>query len=114
PGPTDLSRNQSHDLQQFIRSEIGDRVALATVPCGCGNRLPRVASMEGRTADYFWVRAGETYRQLLSFVFKPAFESVPGVREWQAVQEDRNRVRVRVEPLPGATVAASRCLQARR
>src|SRR5204862_3103063 len=65
-------------------------------------RLPRVERIDGRTADYFWVRAGAGYRQLLSFVFKTAFERVPTVREWQVVQEDRNRLQVRVELQPGA------------
>jgi len=100
--------NLANDVQPFIRYEIGDRVTMADTPCQCGNRLPRVARIEGRTADYFWVRAGNGYRQLLSFVFKTAFEPLAGVREWQAVQEDRNRIRARLEPLPGASPDAAR------
>jgi hypothetical protein len=38
---------------------------------------------------------------VLSFVFKTAFEAVHEAREWQVVQEERNRVRVRLELLPG-------------
>lgn len=114
PGHKVLVTNLANDVQPVIRYEVGDRVTMATAPCGCGSRLPRIASIDGRTADYFWVRSGGTYRQLLSFVFKTAFEAVPGVREWQAIQEDRNRVRVRVEPLPGARLDPSRCREAVR
>jgi phenylacetate-coenzyme A ligase PaaK-like adenylate-forming protein len=109
PGQKVLVTNLANDVQPFIRYEVGDRVTMATTPCGCGSRLPRIAGIDGRTADYFWVRTGETYRQLLSFVFKTAFEAVPGVREWQVIQEDRNRIRVRLEPLPGAGPDPSRC-----
>ena len=34
-----------------------------------------------------------------------------GVREWQVVQEDRDRLRDRLEPLPGARPDPSRCLE---
>lgn len=107
PGHKVLVTNLANDVQPFIRYEIGDRVTMADSPCRCGNRLPRVARIEGRTADYFWVKAGGGYRQLLSFVFKTAFEPLAGVREWQAVQEDRNRIRARLEPLPGASPDAA-------
>jgi phenylacetate-CoA ligase len=114
PGHKVLVTNLANDVEPFIRYEIGDRVTMATTPCGCGNRLPRVERIDGRTADYFWVRAGGAYRQLLSFVFKTAFESVPGVREWQVIQEERNSLRVRVEMLPGASPDAEQVLGALR
>jgi phenylacetate-coenzyme A ligase PaaK-like adenylate-forming protein len=64
-------------------------------------RLPRIARIEGRTADVFWVRDDAVYRQVQGEVFKHALDSAREVREWQAVQEDRNRVRVRLELIPG-------------
>ncbi len=114
PGHKVLVTNLANDVQPFIRYEVGDRVTMATAPCRCGSRLPRVASIDGRTADYFWVRAGGSYRQLLSFVFKTAFEALPEVLEWQVVQEERNRIRVRLEPRPGAHPDPSRCLEVLR
>ncbi len=36
-------------------------------------------------------------------MFKNAFDYTREVREWQAVQVERNRVKVRLELLPGAT-----------
>jgi len=110
PGHKVLVTNLANDVQPFIRYEVGDRVTMATTTCRCGCRLPRIASIDGRTADYFWIRAGDDYRQLLSFVFKTAFEGLPGLREWQVIQEERNRIHVRLEPLPGARPDQSRCL----
>jgi phenylacetate-coenzyme A ligase PaaK-like adenylate-forming protein len=106
-----LVTNLANDVEPFIRYEVGDRVTMATAPCRCGSRLPRIASIDGRTADYFWIRAGGQYRQLLSFVFKTAFESLPGLLEWQVIQEERNRIRVRLEPLPGTHPDPARCLE---
>jgi phenylacetate-coenzyme A ligase PaaK-like adenylate-forming protein len=97
-----LLTNLANTVQPFIRYELGDRIALANGPCPCGSRLPRVARIEGRSAEVFWVRDGRGYRQVQGEVFKHAFDSAREVREWQAVQEGRNRVRVRLELLPGA------------
>jgi phenylacetate-coenzyme A ligase PaaK-like adenylate-forming protein len=97
-----LVTNLANCIQPFIRYEVSDRIAMADEQCGCGSRLPRIARIEGRTADVFWVRAGGDYRQVQGEVFKHALDYVAEVREWQAIQEDRNRFRVRLELLPGA------------
>ena len=102
PGQKVLITNLANFAQPFIRYEVGDRVTLATGPCDCGNRLPRVARVEGRSADFFWVRSGAGYRPLLVYPFQHAFEYLREVREWQAVQQERNRFLVRLELLPGA------------
>jgi phenylacetate-CoA ligase len=94
--------NLANTVQPFIRYEIGDQIALDDGPCACGSRLPRVARIEGRNADVFWVKDGGRYRPIQSEVFIHAFDYAREVREWQAVQEERNRVRVRVELVPGA------------
>jgi phenylacetate-CoA ligase len=103
-----LLTNLANQIQPFIRYEIGDRVTMATTACGCGNLLPRIERLEGRTADFFWIGADDGYRQLLYFVFKTALEMVPEIREWQAIQEERNRILVRLEVLPGAALERSR------
>jgi phenylacetate-coenzyme A ligase PaaK-like adenylate-forming protein len=103
PGCKVLMTNLANRLQPFIRYEVGDVVTMADVPCRCGNRLPRVAHIDGRSADTFHIRDGHRYRQVIGSVFKNAFDYTREVREWQAVQVDRNRVEVRLELLPGAT-----------
>ncbi len=97
-----LITNLANTIQPIIRYEIGDLVTMAAAPCVCGNRLPRVESIQGRTADTFWVEDGGRYRQMISSLFKNSFDYTREVREWQAEQFERNRVRVRLEILPGA------------
>lgn len=108
PGARVLITNLANTVQPIIRYEIGDVVTMATEPCGCGSRLPRVERIEGRTADVFWIWDGGRYRQLINCIFKNGFDYLHDVREWQAVQEGRNRVRVRMEPLPGTRLDLAR------
>jgi hypothetical protein len=67
--------------------------------------------VQGRAAEVFWVRSGAGYRALTAYPFQHALEYFRGVREWQAMQEDRNRIVVRVELLPGATIDLDRARQ---
>jgi phenylacetate-coenzyme A ligase PaaK-like adenylate-forming protein len=102
PGHKVLLTNLANTVLPFIRYEIGDRIVMATGPCPCGNRLPKIERVDGRAADFFWVRAREGYRPLLAYPFQHAFEFLREVREWQAIQQERNRFLVRLELLPGA------------
>jgi phenylacetate-coenzyme A ligase PaaK-like adenylate-forming protein len=77
---------------------------MAAEPCRCGSRLPRVLKIEGRAADTFHIRDGDGYRQVINSVFKNAFDYTREVREWQAVQVERNKVVVKLELLPGQTL----------
>ena len=104
PGAKVLVSNLANAALPFIRYEIGDVVTMATAPCRCGSRLPRVEQIEGRSADTFWINAGGGYRQLISSVFKNAFDYTREVREWRATQIERNRFEIEVELIPGATL----------
>lgn len=101
PGAKVLITNLCNRIQPFIRYEVGDLVTMAKEPCECGNGLPRVGHIEGRSADTFWIKDGPGYKQVINSVFKNAFDYTREVREWQAVQTERNRVVVRLELLPG-------------
>lgn len=103
PGSRVLITNLANHALPFLRYEVGDVVTMASTPCGCGSRLPRVEKIDGRTSDTFWVEDGGKYRQLISSVFKNTFDHSREVREWQAVQLERNRFLVRVEVLPGGS-----------
>lgn len=98
--------NLSNFVQPMIRYEIGDRLKMATAPCRCGSRLPRIERIGGRVGDVFWVRSGTGYRTLSAYPFQHAFEYLRELREWQVTQEDRNRLRVRFEMMPGAKLDA--------
>ncbi len=111
-----LLTNLANTVQPFIRYEIGDRLIMATEPCGCGNRMPRIEKIVGRVADFFWVRTSTGYRPLTAYPFQHAFDYRREVREWQAEQVERNTIVVRLEPIPGAVpdlVAAQKRLEER-
>jgi len=103
-----LITNLANRVQPFIRYELGDRVAMATEPCHCGSRLPRIERIEGRTADILWVKEQDAFRPLPGETFKHALEYVREVREWQAEQTERNRIRVLLELLPGTELDRAR------
>jgi phenylacetate-CoA ligase len=96
-----LVTNLANRVQPCIRYEIGDRVAMATGPCCCGSRLPRIARLEGRAAELFWTRDGDRYGFVSGPLLQVVADSLGDVREWQAVQQERNRIEVRLQLLPG-------------
>lgn len=98
-----LMTNLANTVQPFIRYEIGDRLVMATEQCTCGNHLPRIEKLLGRAADFFWVNTPTGFRPLTAYPFQHAFDYLRDVREWQAEQVERNRVVVRLEPIPGAS-----------
>ena len=95
-----LVTNLANTVQPFIRYEVGDRVSIAEEPCRCGSRLPRVAHVEGRAAEIFWVHDGSKYRMVHAALFHSVIDSLGQIREWQAIQTERNRLVVRLELLP--------------
>lgn len=95
-----LITNLANDVQPIIRYEISDLVKMSTEPCACGSRLPKIAEIQGRGTDTFWVGENGDRRQITAFLFKNAADYMHHVREWQAVQEERNRIHVRLLPLP--------------
>jgi phenylacetate-CoA ligase len=99
-----LVTNLANRVQPFIRYELGDQITLADESCSCGSRLPLIGRIEGRTADVIWIRDGDSYRRVIGEVFDLVFDPLYEVREWQAVQVDRNRVRLRIELLPGVSL----------
>jgi phenylacetate-CoA ligase len=108
PGQKVLITNLANTVQPFLRYEVGDVVTMANIPCRCGSRMPRIERIGGRAADVFWVGEGARRRRLINLVFTHAFEYLSELREWQAVQTDRDRVLVRLEPLPGAELDLAR------
>jgi phenylacetate-coenzyme A ligase PaaK-like adenylate-forming protein len=104
-----LLTNLANETQPFIRYEIGDRLTMAPDgPCACGSRLPRIASIEGRAMEDFWVPDGSSYLRLNGGVLQAACDYLHGVREWQAVHRERDRIEFRVEPLPDTRPDAGR------
>ena len=103
-----LITNLANHVQPIIRYEIGDIVTMATKDCGCGSNLPLVASVEGRDSDVFWIEGNQGERALPPAVFDVAIGKVVEVREYQIIQEEPNRFRILIEPLPGENVDRDR------
>lgn len=106
-----LLTNLFNRVQPIVRYEVGDMIALSETPCACGSRLPRIAHIEGRTAEQLWVGRPGDYHEITAMIFKNAADYLRDVRDWQAVQEERNRLQVRLVPLPGASVNLPRAGQ---
>ena len=97
----------------LIRYEVGDlAVPAAAGPCPCGNRLPRLARIEGRIADCVRLADG---RLLSPYRLTLAMEVVAGIDRYQIVQEDIGRFLIRAQGPgrgePGVTAAAVSALQ---
>ena len=105
PGSKVLVTNLANKLQPIIRYEVGDVVTMADRPCRCGSRLPWIERIDGRASDVFWI--GEKREQMVaSLVFKHGVEYLHEIRDWQAVQHQRDQVEIRLELLPGVTLPA--------
>jgi phenylacetate-coenzyme A ligase PaaK-like adenylate-forming protein len=96
-----LVTNLANYVQPIIRYEVGDIVTMATEPCLCGNNMPLIAAIEGRDSDMFYIETNEGARPLQPSVFELALGRMLDAREFQIVQEENTRFRIRVEPLPG-------------
>jgi phenylacetate-coenzyme A ligase PaaK-like adenylate-forming protein len=103
-----LITNLANYVQPIIRYEVGDIVTMATEPCGCGNNMPLIDHIDGRDSDMFYIETSSGRRPLQPSVFELAVGRMLDTREYQIVQEENTRFRVRVEPLPGRTFNRSR------
>ena len=81
----------------FIRYENGDLARLDATPCGCGSAFPRIAAIDGRTADILSFANGRSLSgPALTLIFAPL-----AIEGWQVVQTAPDGVEVRLrQPLP--------------
>jgi phenylacetate-CoA ligase len=77
----------------FIRYRIGDLGALKQEPCQCGRGLPLLDCVEGRVYDV--IRCPNGSVQTGTFFCKVT-RAVPGIREFQVVQESLNKIRIKL------------------
>ena len=82
--------------QPFIRYRLGDLARWSAASCPCGRAMPVLEEVIGRIED---VVVGPDGREMVRF--HGIFVDQPNVREGQIVQEDLNRIRVRVVPAGG-------------
>jgi phenylacetate-CoA ligase len=97
-----LTNLESYALP-IIRYRSGDVGALDPSPCPCGRGLPRLARVEGRRTDFLVTPSGKLMHALAAIY---VLREVPGLREFQVVQERLDHVRVRVVPAGDLSAAA--------
>jgi phenylacetate-coenzyme A ligase PaaK-like adenylate-forming protein len=106
-----LLTNLANYVQPIIRYEIGDIVTMATEACGCGSNLPLIARVEGRDSDVFWIEGDDGLRPITPGVFETAMGQITEAREYQVVQDDPRRFRIRIESIPGEELNRERALE---
>lgn len=81
----------------LIRYELGDLGSWATGPCACGNPMPLLSSLNGRSPDLLELAGGG---RLSSGAVTAQFRAVPGIRQFQLVQSAPAEVLVHIIPTP--------------
>lgn len=103
PGAKVLLTNLMNFVQPIIRYEVDDVITISPEPCSCGNKLPLISSIAGRSNDQFWItnRKGEAL-EMSNFIFKDAFLYLFDLSEYQVTQTGHNQFQVLVEVTPSS------------
>ena len=80
--------NRGFALIRFDLGDLGRFMPAEEDPCPCGVTFPRLAAIEGRTSDLFILPDGS---RMHGEYVTHLFYGVPGVREFQMVQETERR-----------------------
>jgi phenylacetate-CoA ligase len=81
----------------LIRYVVGDIGHLVDGQCPCGRTLPLMAPDTGRAVDYVVLRDG---REVSPYTVMTPVEALAGVSQFEILQEEIDRVLVRVVPSP--------------
>lgn len=82
----------------LIRYELGDVAVLSDDECSCGCKLPLMERIEGRRVDCIRLPSG---RLVSPYALTEWIRETIGVRQYQIVQEGRNKILVKIVPYPG-------------
>jgi len=109
PGAKVLLTNLTNHVQPIIRYEIDDVITITSEPCPCGNPLPRVKSIAGRSNDQFWVvNINNETLEMSNFIFKDAFLLLFDLAEYQVTQIGINSFKILVEVVPGSSLTTEK------
>lgn len=94
-------RNRGYPL---VRYRTGDLGRIHPEPCPCGRCLPVLAAVEGRSTDFVLTKDGRRVHALaLIYILR----ELSGIREFQVVQMSRDRIGIRLDPLPASEDASA-------
>lgn len=79
----------------FIRYRVGDRAIMTGEPCRCGRGLPLMKSLLGRSSDFITTPGGARVHRVF---FDHILEAMPAVKQFQVVQENRERLILKIIP----------------
>jgi phenylacetate-CoA ligase len=99
-----LITNLYNETQPFLRYETEDVVTMSPTPCPCGNPLPLILRVEGRTDEVTWIKAGDRYRQVHPYLFVDFLDEFAELGWYQIVQVQRNHYSLRAKPAVGRTL----------
>jgi phenylacetate-CoA ligase len=104
--------NLENYVQPFIRYEVTDVVSWAEAPCPCGRRLPMIQDVSGRTDDIIYL-AGERggFQVLHPYWIMVPLLGCQDLKEWQVVQEGRQRFTVIVVPMEGSAIDEGKIIE---
>jgi phenylacetate-CoA ligase len=85
-----------NDVMPLIRYRVEDLAAPIEGPCACGRGLPLMGRVAGRTAD-FLVRADGSRVAGVSLI-ENSLTRIDGIEQMQIVQDDIDRITLRVVP----------------
>ena len=86
--------NLANYAMPLIRYDMGDTVVRGDTVCDCGSPLPTLRRVTGRVGDHFATRDGTL---IDANYFDFPFESRDSIRKYQLIQEDYERIRIKVE-----------------
>jgi phenylacetate-CoA ligase len=81
----------------LLNYRLGDIAARLPEPCPCGRSLPLLSLLEGRSDDVLLNTAGEPVR---AYGPRDALARLPGIWQYQIVQEELRRFTVFLVPAP--------------
>jgi phenylacetate-coenzyme A ligase PaaK-like adenylate-forming protein len=79
----------------LIRYDIGDIAVLTDDECSCGVKLPLMSRIEGRRVDCIRLPSG---RLISPYILTEWIRELVGIRQYQIIQEERNRIVVKIVP----------------
>lgn len=85
-------------VMPLIRYRVGDMCTMSAARCSCGRGLPLMELVEGRLVDLIRLPSG---RSILPSVLIVTIGEIPGIRQFQIVQETLTSIVIRIIPDAG-------------